>query len=114
MPPRALAPFSKSASPSGATPNASPSVTRRAQRDAKNAKSTEPLRILCVSFAVVALPSIQAVEGLGTFRHDAAPGFCRQAFELSLDHVGRAGEEPIRVRVVGRPHDLIWADIIGE
>ncbi len=34
--------------------------------------------------------------------------------ELLPDHVGRAGKEPVGVRVVGRPHDLVGADIIGQ
>src|SRR5215469_18718204 len=34
--------------------------------------------------------------------------------KLFLDHVRRTGKEPVAVRVVGRPQDLVRADIVGE
>ena len=42
------------------------------------------------------------------------PGRGGQPFELLLEHVGCAGEEPVRMRVIGRPHDLVGPDIVRQ
>ena len=38
----------------------------------------------------------------------------RGAFKALAHHVGRAGEEPVRVRIVRRPQDLLRADKVRE
>src|ERR1700733_1745382 len=60
--------------------------------------------------------SVQPVERHRAAGHDAMLGRGRDAgaVELLLDHVGRAGEEPVAVRVVGRPQDLVRPYIVGE
>src|ERR1700676_2400650 len=58
--------------------------------------------------------SVHAVKAEGAAGHHAVLRRRRQADELLPDHVGRAREEPVRVWVVGRPHDLVGADIIGQ
>src|ERR1700704_3399170 len=37
-----------------------------------------------------------------------------QRFDPLAEHLRRAREEPVRVRIVGGPHDLVWSDIVGQ
>src|SRR5204862_5271698 len=69
-----------------------------------------PLRPLRYLFALL----IQPVEAHRAAGHDPVLGRGGQPRDLLPDHVRRAGEEAIGVRVVGRPHDLVGADVIGE
>src|SRR4051812_13877839 len=50
--------------------------------------------------------SAQPVEPHRAAGQHAMLGFRRSAFQPLAHHVRRAGEEPVAVRVVGRPHDL--------
>jgi hypothetical protein len=38
----------------------------------------------------------------------------RQQLEPFADHLRRPGEEAIGVRIIGRPHDLMRADTVGQ
>src|SRR6202140_5023725 len=58
--------------------------------------------------------SVQTVEPHRAAGQDAMLGFGRGADEIFPDHVGGAGEEAVAMRVVGRPHDLVRADIVGQ
>src|SRR5438552_14440787 len=76
----------------------------------------------CADFASFAYPSrpllsyrsVEPVEAHRAAGHDLVLGRVGQPFEPLSDHGGRAGEEAVRVRVVGRPHDLMRPDIVGE
>src|SRR3989442_13791720 len=37
-----------------------------------------------------------------------------QRFDPLAEHLRRAREEPVRVRIVGGPHDLVRPDIVGQ
>src|SRR5882724_10795237 len=41
-------------------------------------------------------------------------GFGRRALEVLANHIRRPGEEPVAMRIVSRPQDLVRADIIRE
>src|SRR5580700_5521255 len=58
--------------------------------------------------------SVEAVKAHCAAGEDAAVGLGRGALQALAHHVGRAREEAVAVRVVGRPHDLVGADIVGE
>src|SRR6516162_2855993 len=58
--------------------------------------------------------SVEAVKTHGTAGENAALGRGRCAFESLAHHVGRAGEETVGMRIVGRPQDLIGANKVGE
>src|SRR2546422_11286125 len=55
----------------------------------------------------------QAVEALGAARQDLALRLRRELGTVG-DELRRAREEPIGVRIVGRPQDLVRADVVGE
>ena len=59
-------------------------------------------------------PSVKVVEAHCSAGQDAVLSRRRGAFEAFAHHFWRAGEEPIRVRIVGRPHDLVRADEVRE
>src|SRR6266851_3138675 len=59
-------------------------------------------------------PSVQAVKAERPAGHHAVLRRRRQADKLLPDHVGRAREEAIWVRIVGCPQDLIGTDIVGQ
>src|SRR5579864_7232331 len=65
---------------------------------------------------VIAVSSVKSVEGHRATGHHPMLGGGRDAsgIEPLFDHVGRAGEEPIAVRIVGRPQDLVRTDIVGQ
>ena len=58
--------------------------------------------------------SVEAVETDSATGENAALGLRRGALQPLADHVRRAGEEAVGVRVVGRPQDFVWTDIIGQ
>src|SRR6516162_4457683 len=58
--------------------------------------------------------SVEAVESHGAAGQDAVLSSRRGAFKAFAHHVGRAREEPVRVRIVRRPHDLVGADEVRE
>src|SRR6266542_1273285 len=58
--------------------------------------------------------SVQTIEAHGTAGQDAMLSSRRCAFKAFAHHVGRAGEKPIRMRIVGRPHDLVGADEVRK
>src|SRR5438309_10669359 len=60
------------------------------------------------------MPSVQAVELHGTGRHDLVLRLGRQAFHALPQHLRCAGAEAVAVRIVGRPQDLVRADVLGE
>src|ERR1700730_3664619 len=57
---------------------------------------------------------VQPVEPHRAAGQDPMLGLRRYSLEAIQHHLRRAGEEAVRVRVVGRPQDLMRADIIGE
>src|SRR5881392_3367347 len=58
--------------------------------------------------------SVQPVEAHRAAGEDTLLRRGRGALQPLAHHVGRAGEKPVAMRVVGCPHDLVGADIIGE
>jgi len=60
------------------------------------------------------MSSVDAVESHGATGQDAVLSSRRGAFKALAHHVGRAGEEPVRVRIVRRPQDLLRADKVRE
>src|SRR4051812_43729779 len=58
--------------------------------------------------------SVEAVESHRAAGHDGALRIRRQALHSLLDHPRRTGEEAVAMRVVGRPQDLVRADVFGE
>src|SRR6266851_3513938 len=58
--------------------------------------------------------SIYAVEPHRAAGEDLMLGLGRGALQALANHIRRAGEEPIAMRIVGRPQDLVRADIVGE
>src|SRR5213593_4420331 len=56
---------------------------------------------------------LQAVEPLGAAGQDLALGLRRQLGAIG-DQLRSAGEEAIGVRIVGRPEDLVRADVVRE
>src|SRR6202040_1592424 len=58
--------------------------------------------------------SVHAVKAEGAAGHHAVLRRRRQADELLPDHVGRAWEEAVGVRIVGRPQDLIGTNVVGK
>src|SRR6516164_10529832 len=59
-------------------------------------------------------PSVKAVEAHCPAGQDAVLSRRRGAFKAVAHHFRRAGEEPVRVWIVGRPHDLVRADEVRE
>src|SRR5205085_11071648 len=66
------------------------------------------------SIIVPGLPSLQAVEPHRTASQHLALGLWRQRREPVTEHLRRAGEEAVLMRIIGRPHDLVRADILGQ
>src|ERR1700682_4611252 len=60
------------------------------------------------------LASVHAVKGQGAARHHATLGRGRCALYALAHHVGRTREETVLMRIIGRPHDLVRADIVGQ
>src|ERR1700732_4294619 len=58
--------------------------------------------------------SVEAVETHRAAGENAALGLGRGALQPLAQHVRRAGEEAVGMRVIGRPQDLVRADIVGE
>src|SRR5579883_690828 len=58
--------------------------------------------------------SIEPVKAHRPAGHDPVLGFFRKALHPASDHVGSAREKAVGMRVVGRPQDLVGADIIGQ
>src|SRR4051794_7752524 len=58
--------------------------------------------------------SVQAVEAEGAAGHHLVLRLGRQALHALAHHLGRAWKEAVWVRVIGRPHDLMRPDIVGE
>src|SRR5271155_1306799 len=57
---------------------------------------------------------VQPVQAHRAPGHDLVLGLGRQAFHAIHDHFRGAGEEAVRVRVVGPPQDLVGPDVIGQ
>src|SRR5436309_1319406 len=55
----------------------------------------------------------QAVEALGPSGQDLTLRLRRQLTAVG-DQLGRAGEEAVGMRIVGRPQDLVGPDVVGE
>src|SRR5207249_9447013 len=60
-----------------------------------------------------ALACLQRVEPLGAAREDLALRLRRQLRPIR-DQLRRAGEEAVRMRIVGGPQDLVRADVVRE
>src|SRR6516162_9080805 len=58
--------------------------------------------------------SVHAVKSQSAACQHTALGSRRGALQPRANHVGRAGEEPIGMRIICRPHDLLGADKIGQ
>src|ERR1700756_4734024 len=58
--------------------------------------------------------SLQSVEAHRTAGHYLVLRLGGQWTEPLADHVRRAREEAVLMRVISRPHDLVRADIVGE
>src|SRR5256885_6957611 len=69
---------------------------------------TLAMALLRVSFAC-----LQRVEALGAARQDLALRLRRQLRPIR-DQLRRAGEEAVRMRIVGGPQDLVRADVVRE
>src|SRR3984893_827334 len=61
-----------------------------------------------------ARPSLQGVEPHRTAGQNLVSRRGRQRPEPLADHVRRSREEAVLMRIIGRPHDLVWADIVGQ
>src|SRR5277367_953959 len=57
---------------------------------------------------------VKPVQTHGAAGHDLVLSLGRETFHAIHDHFRGAGEEAVRVRVVGRPQDLVRADVIGQ
>src|SRR5277367_4986768 len=57
---------------------------------------------------------VQPVQAHRTPGHDLVLGLGRQTFHAIHDHFRGTGKEAVRVRVVGRPQDLVRPDVIGQ
>src|SRR5439155_12976810 len=60
------------------------------------------------------ISSVQAVKPEGAAGHHTVLRRRRQAGELLSNHVGRAREEAVGVRIVRRPQDLIGTNVVGQ
>src|SRR5690349_17902536 len=70
--------------------------------------------VLMLSFPPPATASVHPVKREGAAGQNAALGRRRRALQPLAHHVGRPREEAVLMRVVGRPHDLVGADIVGQ
>src|SRR5262245_22686195 len=61
-----------------------------------------------------ARPSVQTVEPHRAAGQYLAPGFGGQWSDPLADHIRRTGEKAILMRIIGCPHDLVRADIVGQ
>ena len=59
-------------------------------------------------------PLLQGVEAHCTAGHDLVLRLGGQWPEPVAEHLRRAGEEAVLMRIIGRPHDLVRADIVGQ
>src|SRR5262249_16647421 len=64
--------------------------------------------------ALFGLVSVEPVESHRAAGQDALLRLGRGALQALAHHVGGAGKEAVAVRIVGRPHDLVGPDVIGE
>src|SRR5207237_5820490 len=58
--------------------------------------------------------SVHAVKSQGAAGQYLVPCLGRQRPETVADHLRRAGEESVLMRIIGRPHDLVRPDIAGQ
>src|SRR6266568_8971917 len=87
------------------------SKSRAESGSSLSAAACEPVML---SFPDVGGGSVHAVKRKGAASEHPALGRLRSALQPLAHHVGRAGEEAVGMRIVGPPHDLVGADIIGE
>src|SRR3984893_5765894 len=59
-------------------------------------------------------PSLQGVEPHRAAGQYLVPRLGGQRPDPLADHVRRAREEAVLMRIIGRPHDLVRADIVGQ
>ena len=59
-------------------------------------------------------PLLQSVEPDRDAGHYLVPRLGGQRPEPLADHLRRAREEAVLMRIIGRPHDLVRADIVGQ
>src|SRR5260370_31515723 len=78
------------------------------------AESGSTLSAAACEPVMVPSSSVHAVKGKRAAGEHAALGRGRRALQPLAHHVGGAGEEAVGMRIIGRPHDLVGADIIGE
>src|SRR2546427_266063 len=58
--------------------------------------------------------SAHAVEAEGAAGEHLVLRLGRQRPEPVAEHLRRAREEAVRVRIIGGPHDLVWPDVVGQ
>src|SRR6266446_10302912 len=68
---------------------------------------------LAMALPRVSLACLQRVESLGAAREDLALRLRRQLRPIR-DQLRRAGEEAVRMRIVGGPQDLVRPDVVRE
>src|SRR5580700_2828561 len=59
-------------------------------------------------------PLLQGVEAYCTAGHYLVLRLGGQRPEPVTEHLRRAREEAVLMRVIGRPHELVRADVVGE